>query len=58
LSQPANNHHLAKTLVTLPLGKQGVHRTVYAAVRNEDAQNIELKNFIDFTPSVIRNLKK
>ena len=53
-----NNHDLAKTLVTLPLGKQGVHRTVYAAVRNEDAQNIELKNFIEFTPSVIQKLKK
>ncbi|TNF99326.1 MAG: LysR family transcriptional regulator [Gammaproteobacteria bacterium] len=52
------NHALAKNLVTRSLGKHGVHRTVFAAVRNIDAENIELKNFIDFTPSVIRNLKK
>jgi len=52
------NNDLATTLITLPLGKHGVHRTVYAAVRNEDAQNIELKDFIEFTPSVIRNMKR
>lgn len=52
------NHPLAKTLVTRSLGKSGVHRTVYAAVRNNDADNIELKDFIDITPSVIHNLKK
>ena len=52
------NHVLAKTLTTRSLGKHGVHRTVYAAVRKSDADNIELKDFVDFTPSVIRKLKK
>ena len=53
-----HNHALAKTLTTRSLGKHGVHRTVYAAVRNDDTNNIELKDFIDITPSVIHNLKK
>jgi len=52
------NHALAKTLPSRSLGKHGVHRTVYAAVRTTDADNIELKDFVDITPSVIRNLKK
>jgi LysR family transcriptional regulator for metE and metH len=52
------NHSQAKTLATRSLGKAGVHRTVYAAVRTDDVDNIELKDFIDITPGVIRNLKK
>ena len=52
-----HNHALAKTLATRSLGKHGVHRTVYAAVRLEEAQNIEFKNFTDIMPSVIRKLK-
>lgn len=52
------NHAPAKTLPSRSLGKHGVQRTVYAAVRTADADNIELKDFVDITPSVIRNLKK
>lgn len=52
------NHPLARTLESRSLGVKGLHRTVYAAVRKKDVNNIELKDFIDITPSVINNLKK
>jgi LysR family transcriptional regulator for metE and metH len=53
-----HNHPMAKTLVTRSLGKRGVYRTVFAAIRNAETDTIEFKNFIDFIPGVIRNLKR
>lgn len=50
-------NQLARELVIRSLGRSGVYRTVYAAVREEDANNHELADFIDITPTVVHNLK-
>ena len=52
-----SNHDNAKKMPSKSLGKRGIHRTVYAAVRNNDAENAILKDFLEITPGVIRNLK-
>jgi len=49
---------LVKQLVIRSLGKRGITRTVYAAVRKTDASNPELKDFIDITPGVIDRLRR
>lgn len=53
-----HNHPLARTLVSRSLGENGLYRTVYAAVRTRDADNIELRDFIDITPGMVNKLKK
>ncbi len=51
------NHRLTENLISKSLGR-GLYRTVYVAVKSEDANNVALKDFIDIAPCVINRLKK
>ncbi len=51
------SHKATTKLISKSLG-QGLYRTVYAAVRNQDTGNIVLSDFIDITSNAIKRLKK